>query len=496
MSESTASPLSEEAALRAEVDASARWPVLFFLTSGMLWLVVAILLGAWASVKLVFPGFLDVTSLLNYGRLQPMHLAAFIYGWGFNVAFGVIFWMTARLSKVAIRNPISLLVAAGVWNMTVSFGLLGILFGYGSGMELMEFPIGIWPVLIVTQVYLGGQLVAIFRSRRDEKPFVSMWYILGSVFWFPWIAITALLLTEVFPSAAVMNSAVNAWYQSNLLLLWFGSIGLAVAYYLIPKITNKPIHSYSLSFIGFWGIAVLAGWSGMYALNGGPLPVWLPGVSAAAAFIMLIPISVIAVNHHMTAQGRMALVKYSPTLRFTVFGTISFTVLGGVAALMSLFTMSQYAQFTIAKIGYQFLVLYGFFTMVMFGAIYFIVPRLTGREWVSGKMIGFHFLFNAYGTVFMLIVTVIGGIQQGSGAYDRPWKLSHDFVQSYLAMRCVLWLFLLSANAVYFYHLVKLAFVKSEADQGPTLFQKMPSKLKSVVEGQEEPAVEGGTIQA
>jgi cytochrome c oxidase cbb3-type subunit 1 len=73
--------------------------------------------------------------------------------------------------------------------------------------------------------------------------------------------------------------------------------------------------------------------------------------------------------------------RYSPTLRFTVFGAIAYTVFSLSASSSRSARWRGYVHFTEASIAYSHLGLYAFFTMVMFGSMYYIVPRLVGREW-------------------------------------------------------------------------------------------------------------------
>ncbi len=57
----------------------------------------------------------------------------------------------------------------------------------------------------------------------------------------------------------VMQSLVSAWATQNILTLWLTSIGLGAAYYLIPKVINRPIHSYNLAAVGFWTFLLVSG---------------------------------------------------------------------------------------------------------------------------------------------------------------------------------------------------------------------------------------------
>src|SRR5438105_15797913 len=113
--------------------------------------------------------------------------------------------------------------------------------------------------------------------------------------------------------------------------------------------------------------------------------------SIAATILTLIPVATVGLNHHMTMQGYFPLMRYSPTLRFTVFGAMSYTVFSVIGVLISLRSIASYVNFTEASIAYLHLGLYAFFTMVIFGSMYYIVPRLVGRECRYASLIKLHF---------------------------------------------------------------------------------------------------------
>ena len=94
-----------------------------------------------------------------------------------------------------------------------------------------------------------------FRYRRRGHVYITQWYLLGAFLWFPWLYAAAQVMLFIFPVQGVMQAAVNWWFANNLLFLWFGSIGLGTAYYMIPKVIGRPVHSYYLATIGFWTFA-------------------------------------------------------------------------------------------------------------------------------------------------------------------------------------------------------------------------------------------------
>ena len=136
------------------------------------------------------------------------------------------------------------------------------------------------------------------------------------------------------------------WYANNLLFLWFGAIALGTAYYMIPKVIGRPVYSYHLATIGFWTYALFSSWTGMTRLVDGPFPAWMITASIAATILTMIPVATVGLNHHLTMQGYFPLMRYSPTLRFTVFGAMSYTVFSVIGVLISLRSVASYVNFT------------------------------------------------------------------------------------------------------------------------------------------------------
>ncbi|MFZ9938235.1 MAG: cbb3-type cytochrome c oxidase subunit I, partial [Luteolibacter sp.] len=186
MSQPTSQSTDQDAILRAGIDRSLRHPVMFFLTSGAAWLAVSIFLGIIASVKVHSPGFLSSLSWLTYGRVFPAHISALVYGWGMQAAFAAILWLMARLSRKECTMVGSILTAGHVWNLGVMLGVIGILSGNGTGMPWMEFPSFAWPLLLISYlVVVVGSFIQ-FRIRPLGHVYVSQWYLLAALLWFPW----------------------------------------------------------------------------------------------------------------------------------------------------------------------------------------------------------------------------------------------------------------------------------------------------------------------
>jgi len=275
---------------------------------------------------------------------------------------------------------------------------------------------------------------------------------------------------------------MNWWYAHNALGLWFTPICLATAYYLIPKILGKPIHSYYLSVIGFWSLAFFYAWNGMHHLIGGPYPAWLISVSIVASLMMLIPVVTVAVNHHFTMRGSFGALRTSPTLRFVVFAAMSYTIVSVQGSLTAIRAVSRVTHFTHYTVAHAHMGMYAFVTMMLFGAMYYMMPRLIGKEWPSRWLIRIHFWGCALGVLHYWIILSIGGIKQGLWMLD-PSVPFLDIVQRmlpYLEQRSWAGVAMTTGHIAFAISFIWLLMSKSNQDTGPTLLGKTNNQ-KSIV---------------
>lgn len=468
--------------LRARIDRSLRLPLLFFFTSAAAWLLAATVLGFLSSLSLNLPGLFEKLPFIHYGRLQPAHVNALVYGWGFQAAFGTGYWLIARLGRIPLRSPARLLVGGHLWNLAVTVGVLAILSGWGTSIVWLDFPKAVWPVLLVCYLLIITGMMGMTAARENREVFISQWYVLASAFWFPWIYATANGFIHSDGGAAVVKAAINGWYVSNVIYMVLTPVALASAYYLIPKTTGRPIFSHALTQMGFWTLVLFAGWTGAARYMGGPLPAWIPSVSGAAAVFLLIPGVVVVGNLFKTLEGKMGWVPYSPALRFTLFGLIAFLVTIAIGALLAVLPTGKGLQFTHAQTAYELLALYGFFSMAMFGAIYFIVPRVVGCEWPSGGMIRFHFWLSAYGIIAMVAFMFFAGLAQGYllNQWPEEFLVSVERSRPYLAALGIGWSLILLSNLAFLAQLALMAIRRGRlSGEGPTLIHKRPEEYFS-----------------
>jgi len=189
----------------SEIDASTRWPVVVFLLSSLVWLLVGTGFAIISSIKLHTPEFLGGYEWLTFGRARTAHLNSMVFGWSTNVAFAVAFWLMARLSRATLRHAGLLVIAACFWNLGVALGVIGILAGDSTSIEWLEIPPYATPLLFVAYALIGVWAIITFRFRKAEHVYVSQWYLLAALFWFPWLYSIAQIMLVFAPARGTVR---------------------------------------------------------------------------------------------------------------------------------------------------------------------------------------------------------------------------------------------------------------------------------------------------
>lgn len=467
----------QELLTRVQTDRSCRQTVLIYYSSAVFWLLVGSVLALLASLKMHIPGFLDQWEWLTFGRVRPAHLNSMIYGWASMAGVGTLLWLESRLGRVRLPLPVLLPVSGLIWNVGVAYGVVAILMGYSSSTEWLEFPVavlGFFGFCLVLIIY--ATLVMMMR-RKVQHTYVSQWYLYGAVLWFPFLYVTGLFLTQAPHINGTVRAIANWWFAHNVLGLWLTPIGLASAYYFIPKVTGRPVHSYHLSLLGFWTLALFYNWAGTHHLVGGPIPAWVVTVGIVGSMMMFIPVTTVAINHHMTMVGQFGFLKTSPTLRFIVFGAMSYTVVSVQGSLTALRSVSEVTHFTHYTIAHSHLGVYSFFTMTMFGAMYYILPRVLRREWSSAPLIKVHFWSTAVGATMYFIGLTWAGIEQGwmMNNPDVPFMDVVKYTIPWLASRSIAGTLMTIGHVVFALLVWRILRGSGEDLQGPTLFTSAKS---------------------
>ena len=413
----------------AAADASVRWPVLVCLLSAVHWMVVGTFLLVYASSLThpqdalpIFSWFVDLSnnfSMFTYGRVWPAAIDCLVYGWCTTAGLGLAIWLLARISRAAVFSPATLMTAVIFWNLGVAIGLTGIFMGDSTGVELLEFPAYASWILWISYVLFALWAVATFLGRRSGHDHIAQAWLLVALFAFPWLygaGSTLLSTTHPLPGSGVIQEVIDAWFVHGIYTLWLAPLGLAVLYYLIPKISGLSIRYGSLTQAAFWTWIIFSPWTAVHDLVGGPFPAETVTVGLILSGLIFFPVAIIGMNLVSTAfaaeeqQGHHGGIVFP----FFVLAAILFVVAGISEQILSIRGASDLLRFTMFRECNQLLWIYGFFTFTVIGAMYYIVPRLLDFGWRSSRLIKIHYYTSVYGILLLVAMLGFGGFMEGN----------------------------------------------------------------------------------
>ncbi|MGO1500317.1 MAG: cbb3-type cytochrome c oxidase subunit I [Marinobacter sp.] len=418
------------------VPESSRRIILFVFATATLWLLLGSSFGLIASLKLHLPDWLNSVAPLTFGRMRTMHLNLVIYGWLSLGLMGLALWLIPTIFATRLRLPSVALAGAILMNLSVGAGVWAIGSGWTDGLEWLEIPWQIDIFIAISVFLFVVPLLVTARHRNVRHIYVTGWYYLGAMVWFP-----VLFIVANIPGlhSGVQQATVNWWFAHNVLGLWLTPLGVGAAYYLLPRIIGKPIYSYSLSLVGFWALALFYSQVGMHHLIGGPVPTWVVTLSVVQSIMMFVPVIAVAVNQHPLWLGNLGAFRASIPLRFVAIGALMYTAASMQGSIEALRSVSSVTHFTHYTVGHAHLGVYAFVTFVLFGALYYVIPRLVGRVWPFPSFIVAHWWLVVVGFAIYFASLTFGGWLQGKAMLDptRDWMESMELTVPYLTGRSV-----------------------------------------------------------
>ena len=153
--------------------------------------------------------------------------------------------------------------------------------------------------------------------------------------------------------------------------------------------------------------------------------------------MLLVPSWIAAANALLTLNGAWHKVRDDATLRFMMVAAVLYglsTFEGSFLAIRPVNSLSHYTDWTVAHVHAGTL---GWNSMIIFGAIYYLVPQLWGRQRMySAALVETHFWLAVAGLVVYVFAMWNSGITQGLmwRTYNESGTLAYSFVDSLVAM--------------------------------------------------------------
>lgn len=408
--------------------------ILWYLGCATFWLLFGTTVGEYLGIKFVAPD-VDHYSWLSFGRLRPVHTNAVFWGWASLAMMGLAYYVIPRVSNVPIANIKTGYRSLILINASVSIGSICLMAGINNGGgEYREY---IWPVMALFGAGVIISLQNFFKTianRTTKEIYVSNWYIISAMMFLLVIAVVA-----YWPSwqTGLGETIVQGYYMHQGVGMWFMLFTLGLMYYFLPQQLNKPIYSYSLGILAFWAQIIFYTLIGTHHFIFSAIPWWLQTVAIVGSTGMIIPVVAGTTNFLMTFKGSWNKLSGSYTLPFYLIGII-FYFTGSLQGTAEAFRFTNLVwHFTDFTVAHSHLTMYGIICFMLWGFIYTIVPRLTGKE-PPQITVGAHFWLALIGLLFYTFPLMYGSTLRGLMWMDgKPFIESVELMAPYWLWRAI-----------------------------------------------------------
>jgi cytochrome c oxidase cbb3-type subunit I/II len=305
------------------------------------------------------------------------------------------------------------------WQAIIVSAAVTLPLGLTSSKEYAELE---WPIdiaIAVVWVAFTINLLGTISKRREKHLYVAIWFYIAT-------AITVAVLhignSLAVPASAFKSYSIYSGVQDALMQWWYGHNAVAfflttpylgLMYYFLPKAANRPVFSYRLSIIHFWGLIFIYIWAGPHHLLYTALPDWAQSLGMVFSLMLVAPSWGGMLNGLLTLRGAWDKVRQDPMLKFMVVALTAYgmaTLEGPMLAIKSVNSLSHYTDWTIAHVHTGALGWNGFLT---FSVLYWLIPRLYQTTLWSVKLANWHFWVALLGMMFYVVPMYWSGVTQG-----------------------------------------------------------------------------------
>jgi cytochrome c oxidase cbb3-type subunit 1 len=412
----------------------------------MAWVVFGLAVGDWVAWQLVYPDLTFGGGWSSFGRIRPVHTTSVIFGFGGNGLIATSLYVLQRTSRARLPDQLSPWFVLIGYNLFCLLAVTGYLMGITQSKEYAEpeWYADIW-LVVVWVVYFLIYLRTLAR-RKEPHIYVSNWYYMAFILVVAMLHIVNNLAVPVSLGHAksysifsgVQDAMTQWWYGHNAVAFFLTAGFLGMMYYFLPVQSGRPIFSYRLSIISFWGITFLYMWAGSHHLHYTALPQWVQTLGMTFSLMLLVPSWASAGNALLTLNGAWHKVRDDATLRFMMVAAVFYGLTTFEGSFMAIRTVNSLSHYTDWTIGHVHAGALGWVAMITFGSIYAAVPWLWKQKGMySAKLVEAHFAFALAGTVIYVFAMWNSGIVQGLmwRTYNESGTLAYSFLDSLVAMR-------------------------------------------------------------
>lgn len=414
-----------------------------FTIMAVVWGVVGMLMGVIIASQLAFPELNLGIAEFSFGRLRPLHTNLVIFAFGGCSLFATSYYVVQRTCQVRLQFPTLSRYTFWGYQAVIVAAIISLPLGFTQSKEYAELE---WPIdilLLVVWVMYAIVFFGTIAKRKMKHIYVANWFYGAFILV---VAILHIVNSMAIPAGLTKSYSVYAGVQDAMIQWWYGhnAVGffltagfLGMMYYFVPKQAGRPVYSYRLSIVHFWGLIFTYMWAGSHHLHYTALPDWTQSVGMVLSLILFAPSWGGMINGLMTMSGAWHKLRDDPILRFLIV-SLSFygmsTFEGPMMAIKTVNALSHYTDWTIGHVHSGALGWVGFISM---GSLYYLIPRLYGqKQMFSKKAIEIHFWLATIGIVLYITAMWISGVTAGLmwRAINDDGTLTYTFVESVKAV--------------------------------------------------------------
>lgn len=385
----------------------------------VVWGTIGMLVGVFVASQLAWPELNLGIEYTTFGRLRPLHTNAVIFAFVGNAIFMGVYYSLQRLLKARMFSDLLSNIHFWGWQLIIVAAAITLPLGYTTGKEYAELE---WPIdIAITLVWVifGINMLGTILKRRERHLYVAIWFYIAT-----WVTVALLHVVNSFEMpvhlfksyswyAGVQDALVQWWYGHNAVAFFLTTPVLGLMYYYLPKAANRPVYSYKLSIVHFWSLVFIYIWAGPHHLLYSSLPDWAQSVGTVFSIMLIAPSWGGMINGLLTLRGAWDKVRTDPILKFMVVAVTCYgmsTFEGPMLSLKNVNALSHFTDWTIAHVHIGGLGWNGF---LIFGILYWLVPKMFQVKLHSRKLANAHFWIGTLGIVIYAVPLYIAGIVQG-----------------------------------------------------------------------------------
>ena len=358
-------------------------PIKVGIALAMVWAVFGMFMGVWVAAQLAWPDLAFDAAWSSFGRLRPAHTTGVIFGFGGNALIATSFHVVQRTSRARLAGQISPWFVIFGYNLFCLLAVSGYFMGVTQSKEYAEaeWYADIWLVIVWVSYFV--LFIRTIARRKEPHIYVANWYFMAFILVVAILHIVNNLALPISLTDAksytiwpgVQDAMVQWWYGHNAVAFFLTAGFLGMLYYYLPVRAQRPIFSYRLSILSFWGITFFYMWAGSHHLHYTALPHWVQTLGMTFSVMLLVPSWASAGNALLTLNGAWDRVRTDATLRFMMAAVVFYglsTFEGSFLAIRPVNALSHYTDWTVGHVHAGAL---GWVALITFGALYALVPK-------------------------------------------------------------------------------------------------------------------------